>query len=108
MAKKHDARIVILHAIEPVSPYAEVYGASSDTFKKKQLEGVDEVYLAGLVQEVCIKENALAALGEGYKVTVIEDATAPFDRKKGVLALEELKKKGAKIADLEEVIERVN
>jgi nucleotide-binding universal stress UspA family protein len=36
MAKKHDARIVILHAIEPVPPYAEVYGAVTEEFRKKQ------------------------------------------------------------------------
>jgi nucleotide-binding universal stress UspA family protein len=42
MAKRHDAKIVILNAIEPVPAYAEVYGASLEPFKKKQLEGVVE------------------------------------------------------------------
>jgi len=42
MAKKHDAKIVILHAIEPVPAYAEVYGPSLEPFKRKQLEGVVE------------------------------------------------------------------
>jgi len=42
MAKKHDARIVILHALEPIPPYAEVYGAMTDEFKKKQHEEIIE------------------------------------------------------------------
>jgi nucleotide-binding universal stress UspA family protein len=42
MAKKHDARIVILHAVEPIPAYAEVYGAMTDEFKKKQHEEIIE------------------------------------------------------------------
>ena len=42
MAKKHDARVVILHAIEPIPAYAEVYGAITDEFKKKQREEIIE------------------------------------------------------------------
>ena len=42
IAKKHDARIVILHAIEPIPAYAEVYGAMTDEFKKKQHEEIVE------------------------------------------------------------------
>jgi nucleotide-binding universal stress UspA family protein len=34
MAKKHDARIVILHAIEPIPAYAEIYIAKKDELKK--------------------------------------------------------------------------
>ena len=37
MAKKHDARIVILHAVEPIPAYAEVYGAMTDEFKKSSM-----------------------------------------------------------------------
>jgi nucleotide-binding universal stress UspA family protein len=42
MAKKHDARIVILHAFEPIPAYVEVYGATTDEFKKKQHEEIIE------------------------------------------------------------------
>ena len=42
MAKKHDARIVILHAVEPIPTYAEVYGALTDEFKKRQHEEMIE------------------------------------------------------------------
>jgi nucleotide-binding universal stress UspA family protein len=42
MAKKNDAKIVILHAIEPVPAYAEAYGAMTDEFEKRQLEEINE------------------------------------------------------------------
>ncbi len=36
MAKRHDATIIILHAIEPTPAYVEHYGGMKDEFKKKQ------------------------------------------------------------------------
>jgi len=42
IAKKYDARIIILHAIEPMPPYAEVYGTLTDEFRKKQHEEMIE------------------------------------------------------------------
>jgi nucleotide-binding universal stress UspA family protein len=36
MAKKHDAKIVILHVVEPIPAYAEVYAAITDEYRKKQ------------------------------------------------------------------------
>ena len=54
MAKRHDARIVILHAIEPIPAYAEVYGAMKDELRKKQQEEVIETMKTHL-QEFCKK-----------------------------------------------------
>lgn len=42
LAKKHGAKLVVLHAIEPIPPYAEAYGAMTDEFKKKQLAEIVE------------------------------------------------------------------
>jgi nucleotide-binding universal stress UspA family protein len=42
MAKRHDAKIVILYAIEPLPPYAEVYGAVTEESEKKQHEEIIE------------------------------------------------------------------
>jgi nucleotide-binding universal stress UspA family protein len=42
MAKRHDAKIVILYAIEPLPPYAEVYGAVIVESEKKQHEEIIE------------------------------------------------------------------
>jgi nucleotide-binding universal stress UspA family protein len=60
MAKKHDARIVILHAIEPIPAYAEVYGTITDEFKKKQHEEIIESMKKHL-QGFC--KNAEAQIG---------------------------------------------
>ena len=57
MAKKHDAKIVMLHAIEPVPPYAEVYGAMPEQFEKKQHHEIIESMKKHL-QGFCKKAEA--------------------------------------------------
>jgi len=42
MARTHDARIIILHAIEPIPAYVESYMAMTDEFKKKQHQQIIE------------------------------------------------------------------
>jgi nucleotide-binding universal stress UspA family protein len=42
LAKKHNAKIVILHAIEPVPAYAEAYGGLTGAQKKQQLDEMVE------------------------------------------------------------------
>ncbi len=54
MAKKHDAKIVILHAIEPIPRYAELYGALTEEFRKKQDEELIESMRDG-IQRFCKK-----------------------------------------------------
>lgn len=56
---------------------------------------VKTVYIVGLATDFCVKFTALDALRLDFEVVVIRDACKPvFDEEK---ALEELKKKGAKI-----------
>ena len=44
LARRHDARIVILHAIEPIPPYVEAYaGITDETKRKQQEETVEEI-----------------------------------------------------------------
>ena len=57
IAKKHDARIVVLHAIEPIPAYVEVHGAMTDEFKKKQCEEIIES-MKKYLQEFCKKAEA--------------------------------------------------
>jgi nucleotide-binding universal stress UspA family protein len=52
MAKRHNAKIVILHAIEPIPPYLEVY--TGVTNKEKQQEQTVEEIKKHL-QEFCTK-----------------------------------------------------
>ena len=42
MAKKHNTKIVILHVIEPVPAYAEVYVGMTDEIRRKQNEEIIE------------------------------------------------------------------
>jgi nucleotide-binding universal stress UspA family protein len=57
MAKKHGARIVILHAIEPIPAYVEAYAAMTDEFKKKQHEEIIES-VKNHLQGFCKKAEA--------------------------------------------------
>jgi nucleotide-binding universal stress UspA family protein len=54
MAKKHNASIIILHAIEPIPPYAEIYTNMRDEIKRKQQEETVEEIKKHL-QEFCKK-----------------------------------------------------
>jgi nucleotide-binding universal stress UspA family protein len=57
IARKHDARIVILHAIEPTPAYLEVHLSPNDEFKKKRLEEIVESMKIHL-QGFCNKAEA--------------------------------------------------
>jgi nucleotide-binding universal stress UspA family protein len=57
MARRHDARIVVLHAIEPVPSYAESYGGSTEEVKKKQQEEIIE-FMKKHIQEFCVKAES--------------------------------------------------
>jgi nicotinamidase-related amidase len=61
--------------------------------------GIDEVFMTGLVDEVCIYHNALVFLERGFRTNVVKGFTVPFDEKKGHEALGELKACGAKMVD---------
>jgi len=68
---------------------------------------VSEGYVVGLVQEVCIKENANGFLDNGYKTSVVVDATVPFNPYAGFRALQEIEQKGARIISLETALEEI-
>lgn len=53
IAKKHGAKIIILHAIEPIPPYAEAYIPAKDTMKQKQASLIAMV--KDRLQEFCKK-----------------------------------------------------
>ena len=57
MARRHDARIVILHAIEPVPAYAAAYTGITDELKQKQKEETVEEIRKRL-GEFCKKAEA--------------------------------------------------
>ena len=54
VAKKHDARIVILHAVEPIPAYAEVHGDHDRRVQEKTARGdhrVDEKTTTRILQK---------------------------------------------------------
>ncbi len=56
-AKRHDATVIILHAIEPIPPYAEVYMGLTDEMKRKRMEETFEEIKQHL-QKFCRKAEA--------------------------------------------------
>jgi nicotinamidase/pyrazinamidase len=59
--------------------------------------GVDDVYVAGLATDYCVKNTVLDALNEGFQVTVVTDAIRGIDAKPGdsQRALNEMRNAGA-------------
>lgn len=60
-------------------------------------KGVTKVYLAGLAADVCVYFTAKDALGEGFEVFYIQDATKAIDNNTFDQLLNELKSLGASI-----------
>jgi len=69
---------------------------------------VDNVYVAGLATDYCVKNTVLDAVREGFEVTVVEDAIRGIDVKPGdsERALEEMRGAGAEILSSSELLER--
>jgi len=61
--------------------------------------GIGEVFITGLVDEVCIYHNALGFLERGLRTNVVKGCTVPFNVEKGKEALGELEVCGAKMVD---------
>jgi len=61
--------------------------------------GINEVFITGLVEEVCIYINSLSFLERGFRTNIVKGCTAPFDEEKGREAFRELTKCGAKMVD---------
>ncbi len=62
-------------------------------------QGVEEVWVGGLATDYCVKNTALDAAREGFKVKAIADAMRPVELQPGdgARAIEEMRKAGAQI-----------
>jgi nicotinamidase-related amidase len=65
--------------------------------------GIDEVWVTGLVDEICIYHNTMGFHKNGYNPTVVSGATKPFDVKVGKEKMKELKKEGVPFCGTDEV-----
>lgn len=76
-----------------------------DAFTNPELElkvkelGIDEVFITGLVDEICVYIIALGFLKRGYRTNIVKGCTAPFDENKGKEALKELEAQGVKFVN---------
>jgi nicotinamidase-related amidase len=61
--------------------------------------GIDEVFITGLVEEVCIYQNTLSFLERGFKTNIVKGCTVPFEEEKGKEALKTLTACGAKLVE---------
>jgi nicotinamidase-related amidase len=61
--------------------------------------GIDEVFITGLVEEVCIFHNSMGFLERGFRTNIVKGCTVPFEKEKGKEALKELEACGAKFVD---------
>jgi nicotinamidase/pyrazinamidase len=68
--------------------------------------GVDEVYLAGLATDYCVKYTALDAAQLGFRAHVIEDACRGVNIQPGdsMTALQEMRAAGVRILKSEEIV----
>jgi len=67
---------------------------------------VEELYVCGLATDYCVRASAIDACGEGFEVTVVEDAIRPVEVKPGDgdRALADMRAAGARIASSDEVL----
>jgi nicotinamidase/pyrazinamidase len=88
-------------------PNSQGYSAFQDTGLGDLLRerGVERLYVAGLATDYCVKNSVLDAVGQGFDVTVVEDAVRGVDLTPGdsERALDEMEAAGAKVASSEEV-----
>jgi nicotinamidase/pyrazinamidase len=82
--------------VVPKRRYSGFFGTDLDLYLREQ--GVDEVVLAGVCTNICVLYTAADARMRGYRVTVLRDAVASFDRDAHQWALRELERTlGAKV-----------
>jgi nicotinamidase/pyrazinamidase len=91
-------------------PNSQGYSAFQDTPLLDLLRerGVDDLFVAGLATDYCVKNTVLDALRLGFDVTVVEDAVRGVDVEPGdsERALREMEEAGAHLARSEDVRER--
>lgn len=85
--------------------YSAFEATNEDLAEFLRKKGVDELHIAGLTTDYCVKHTVLDALKEGFDTTVIEDGIRPVNANPGdgEKAVEEMKAKGARFVKAEEL-----
>ena len=71
----------------------------TDLARRLREQGVEEVWVGGLATDYCVKNTALDAVREGFKVKAVADAMRAVEVAEGdgARALEEMRRSGAEI-----------
>lgn len=104
----HDAIIITKGNRPNEDSYSGFEGKDKNgrNFKETLAEaGVDHLYVCGLATDYCVKQTALDAIREDFRVTLLLDAVKGVDLSEGdsERAVNELIEKGATAAIIEEV-----
>lgn len=90
--------------IDSYSCFADVIKSNKTKMHSMlQEKGFKKIYILGIATDFCVKFSVLDALELGYEVYVVEDCLAGVNQQNSLLALEELKKKGAKLVKSTEI-----
>jgi nicotinamidase/pyrazinamidase len=65
-----------------------------------------EIFMFGVVTEICVRLAARGLLEEGRRVSVVEDAIATLNPAEGQRAIDELRKLGAKMVTTDYAVQR--
>ena len=99
-----DATIVSKATTTEEDAYSAFEGTGLDS-QLKHLR-VKRLFVGGLATDYCVLNTALDALKLGYEIVLITDAVRAIDDADGKRAIEQLRNKGARIADSAAVLER--
>lgn len=99
-----------MHAVEAIfrkgmDPKIDSYSGFYDNGHKKSTglagylreKGVTEIDFCGLAADICVYFTLKDAVKEGFKATLLLNATKPLDKNAFLIQLEELREKGVKI-----------
>ena len=94
--KKDDDIVITKYKISPF------YG----TELERELEGVDELVVAGILSNLCVRSTVQDAYDRDFNITVIKDCCVSFDQKTQNFTFKDLKETREEIefANLEEFI----
>ena len=81
---------------------------NSDLAEILRERGVERVAVCGLATDYCVRASTLDAVGEGFDVTLVEDAVRPVEVEPGdgERAIEEMRAAGAEVTSSEELLSR--
>ncbi len=97
--QKQDSDVVIVK--NKISPFYK-------TNLEKELEGVDEIVLGGILTNLCVRSLAQDAYDRDFAITIIQDCCRAFDEETHNFTIKDLKatREEIEFLDVDEFVER--